>query len=98
MYVAKLIPSDLPPYKTVLVECGVYCRIIHLNRNNSGGNDLDSMKQALINAFPGLTFEYIAILKIKSEQFQGHFVDITDPNLSIGHNSVIQVVLYSRVS
>ena len=55
------------------------------------------MKQAIINAFPGLTLEYIAILKIKSEQFQGHFIDITGPNLSIEHNSVIQVILYSRV-
>ena len=78
--------------------CGDYCRLIHLNCNNNGSIGLDSVKQALINAFPGLTFEYIAILKIKSEQFQGHFIDITDPNLSIGHNSVIQVVLYSRVS
>ena len=64
----KLIPQIyLYVAKTVLVECGVYCRLIQLDQNNNCGNDLDSVKQAIINAFPGLTFEYIAILKIKSE-------------------------------
>ena len=82
----------------MLVECGVFCRPVNFTCNNMNGGDVSSLKEAISQTFPNLRKEHIALLQIKSEEYQGHFVDILDPTVVIGHNSLIKVILYNEVS
>ena len=82
----------------MLVECGVFSRPVNFTNSTNGGGDVSSLKDAISRTFPNLRKEHIALLQIKSEEYQGHFVDILDPRLVIGHNSFIRAILYSEVS
>lgn len=84
--------------KTVLVECGVFSRLVTFT---ASGDDFGSLHDAIVKTFgfSGLEAKDIALLQIKSaeEFYRGHFVDIVDPSTKIEHSSVVRVVLHSRV-
>ncbi len=80
--------------KTVLVECGVFSRLVNFA---DGGNDVVLLLEAITRNFRGLRKTHIALLKIKSEKYSGHFVDIVGTNMTIQDNSIIKVVPFSKV-
>ena len=81
--------------KTVLVECGIFCRPVNFTCH---GNDLNSLKDAIVGSFRGLRKKHIALLQIKSEVYSGHFVDILDPGMRIEDSSFIRVIPYNKVN
>ena len=76
----------------MLVECGVFRRPVTFS-----GDDINSLKNAIVGSFSDLAVTHIALMQIKSEEFDGQFVDILDPGMSIEHNSFIKIVLHYMV-
>ena len=79
---------------TMLVECGVFSRPVSFDNSD---DSVQSLTNAIVASFPGLREEYIALLKIQSEQYGGRYVDIIDPNLTIQSGSFIKVVVHCKV-
>ena len=80
--------------KRALVECGVYTRPVVFS---STGNDVSSLKDAIVRTFPGIENKYIALLKIRSDEYQGKYIDIVDLNMTIDDRSSIKIVLFNKV-
>ena len=64
---------------------------------NSSEESVQSLTNAIAASFPGLREEYIAVLKIQLEEYNGRYVDIINPNLSVKSGSYIKVVVRSKV-
>ena len=79
----------------MLVECGVFCREVTFPDN---GNDLISLRQAIVTSFRGLKRRHIAVLQIKSVVYDGHFIDIVDPEIAIQNSSFIKVLPFRKVN
>ena len=79
---------------TVLVECGVFTRPVSFN---SSEDSMQSLTSAIVASFPGLRVEYIAVLKTQSKQYDGRYVDIINPSLTVDSGSFIKVIVRSKV-
>lgn len=83
--------------KTVLVECGIFNRPVVFNSTANGVGDKSSLISAITQTFPGLQQEYIALLKVRSTQYGGYYIDMMDSDKSIESHSYIKVVIFSKV-
>ena len=86
---------EISTVKTAVVECGIYRRPI---KYISGGNDVMNLKEAIADIFPGLDKKHIALMQVKSAQYNGHYVDVLDANQVLENNSYVKVFLYNPVS
>ena len=78
----------------MLVECGVFCRPVTFTDR---GRDMVYLLNAIVRSFHGLRKKHIALLQVKSREYDGHFVDILDPCVKIEQNSFIKVITYRKV-
>lgn len=77
------------------MECGVYGRPVQFVVN---GEDVSNLKNVIVQNFSGLEMSHIALLQIKSDHYNGHFVDILNENEVIRNTSVVKVLLHHKVS
>ena len=54
--------------KTVLVECGIFCRPVTFT---DCGRDMVYLLKAIVGTFRGLKKKHIALLQVKSKEYDG---------------------------